>query len=250
MADAWLGLLIGNTRLHWARFEQDTLVEQWEQPHLTQANSADAIATVPPAHRPLATAGRLWLASVAPQQTRPWRPYCQPPITLDQVPLQSTYSTLGVDRALALWGAGQRWGFPALVIDGGTALTYTGADAAQVLVGGAILPGLRLQMRSLYQGTGLLPYVELGLTHPMDRWATTTTGAIASGILHSAIAGVESFLADWWQRFPNSAVVFTGGDGELLQACLPRHRQGRTHYDPHLGFWGLQQVRRTLIGDG
>ncbi len=247
--DAWLGLLIGNTQLHWGRFERGALVEVWDQPHLSPADlAAPAIARVPAAHQALAATRRLWLASVVPQQTQYWQAYCQPPITLKQVPLRGTYPTLGVDRALALWGAGQRWGFPALVIDGGTALTYTGADAAQTLVGGAILPGLGLQLRSLHQSTGLLPLLPATppKPEPPQRWATTTDGAIASGVFYSAIAGVESFLTDWQRRFPNSAVLFTGGDGELLCQSLSEPLRQQAHHDPHLGFWGLQQVRSAI----
>lgn len=48
-----------------------------------------------------------------------------------------------------------------LVIDAGTALTFTAADADQRLVGGAILPGLGLQRSSLAQKTATLPRVEL-----------------------------------------------------------------------------------------
>ena len=55
---------------------------------------------------------------------------------------------------------GETGGFPMLVIDAGTALTFTGADANQCLVGGAILPGLRLQLASLGQKTGQLPLLE------------------------------------------------------------------------------------------
>jgi type III pantothenate kinase len=85
----------------------------------------------------------LSLASVVPNQTALWQDYSNVhEITLDQVPLQGIYPTLGIDRALALWGAGETWGWPMLVIDAGTALTLTGADANRCLIGGAILPGL------------------------------------------------------------------------------------------------------------
>jgi type III pantothenate kinase len=68
----------------------------------------------------------LYLASVVPSQTALWQTYPDVHIiTLDQVPLQGVYPTLGIDRALALWGAGETWGWPMLVIDAGTALTLT-----------------------------------------------------------------------------------------------------------------------------
>ena len=253
-ATTWLGLLIGNTQLHWGYFEGDALVAQWHQPHMSlhqpptsqpDTPQPDAIATLPPPYRALAHQQQLWIASVVPAQTAYWRPYSQEPITLEQIPIQGAYPTFGIDRALALWGAGQRWGFPVLVVDGGTALTYTGADSGQTLVGGAILPGLGLQLRSLHQGTAQLPAV--ALSGQVARWALTTEEAIWSGVFHSAIAGAESFIGHWRQRFPGSPVVFTGGDGErLYQNLSPKMRAG-CYYEANLGLWGLQHVRVSLV---
>jgi type III pantothenate kinase len=45
---------------------------------------------------------------------------------------QGLYSTMGCDRALAAYGAGEKYGYPTLVIDGGTALTLTGDDSYEV----------------------------------------------------------------------------------------------------------------------
>lgn len=79
----------------------------------------------------------LVLASVVPSQTLLWQAYPQVQVlTLDHIPLGGTYPTLGIDRALALWGVGSTWGWPALSIDAGTSLTFTGATAAASLVGG------------------------------------------------------------------------------------------------------------------
>ena len=82
-------------------------------------------------------------------------------IGLEDIPLEGLYPSLGVDRALALWGAGATWGFPCLVIDGGTALTLTGGNGDGFLVGGAILPGLRLQLQSLGRGNGCFTICEV-----------------------------------------------------------------------------------------
>ncbi|MEO0406415.1 MAG: pantothenate kinase [Cyanobacteria bacterium P01_A01_bin.135] len=249
---AWLGLLIGNTQLQWGYFTQGALQQHWKHPHLqiplgeTAQQNESVMATLPSEYRHLLAGHRLWVASVVPQQTDYWRPYCQPPVTLAQVPLQGTYATLGIDRALALWGAGQRWGFPVLVVDGGTALTYTGADSTQALVGGAILPGLGLQMRSLHQGTAQLPPVDLS-DKGASRWALTTEAAIWSGVFHSAIAGVEAFLSDWRRQYPHSPVVFTGGDGKRLHRHLAPALQRHSHYDGAIAMGGLQAVRRLTL---
>ncbi|MBV8883307.1 MAG: type III pantothenate kinase, partial [Chroococcidiopsidaceae cyanobacterium CP_BM_RX_35] len=161
---SWLGLMIGNSRLHWAWFIEETLCCAWDTAYLPdsaveQLAQCQAANFVPPnLFHNQESMLPLHLASVVPSQTRLWQAYPDVlVITLEQLPLQGTYSTLGIDRALALWGAGETWGWPVLTIDAGTGLTLTGADANRCLVGGAILPGLGLQFQSLAQSTAQLP---------------------------------------------------------------------------------------------
>jgi type III pantothenate kinase len=149
------------------------------------------------------------------------------------------YPGLGIDRALAVWGAGNKCHFPCLVVDGGTALTFTGVSYDRTLVGGAILPGLGLQLQSLARHTAALPQVALGLSLP-DRWAISTPEAIVSGTIYTILAGVRDFLEDWLDRFPNSSIVFTGGDGKLLSELLGE--KFPIIFDRHLIFWGMQMI--------
>ncbi|MCX7596809.1 MAG: pantothenate kinase, partial [Fischerella sp.] len=151
---------------------------------------------------------------------------------------------LGIDRALALWGAGTTWGFPMLVIDAGTALTFTGADANHNLVGGAILPGLGLQLKTLTQKTGQLPDVELPQQLP-QRFALTTQAAMQSGVIYSLLAGIKDFLEAWWRLFPEARIAITGGDRTLLinylQSQFPEIAS-RLIVEPNLIFWGMQKI--------
>jgi type III pantothenate kinase len=235
----WLALAIGNSRLHWAAFQGERLASAWDTPHTIAVDDA-WVSSFP----------ELWIASVVPEQTAVWSK--QPGsrvVTPEQVPLKGRYATLGVDRALALWGAIQMGKTPVLVIDGGTALTLTGADDSGHLVGGAILPGLRLQMRSLSQGTAALPPVgDLSVLPP--RWALDTASAIRSGILHTVLAGLREFIEAWQRQFPQSAIVLTGGDGEVLYHHLRSRYPALTaqiSIDPHLMFRGVQGVRSLSL---
>jgi len=63
---------------------------------------------------------------VVPNQRELWANYGNLRIiTLKDIPLLDLYPTFGIDRALAVLGAGKKYGFPCLVIDAGTALTFT-----------------------------------------------------------------------------------------------------------------------------
>ena len=224
----WIALNIGNSRLHWACFAGQFLKQTWEAPHLLGMEAENLVASFyknwpdlsPGLAKQLSNASQqlpeLWLASVVPAQTVIWQSYPKVKIiTLNQVPLKEVYLNLGVDRALAVWGAGEIWGWPVLVIDAGTALTFTGADQNHRLVGGAILPGLGLQVRSLAEATAGLPLIELSDSLP-TRWAISTAEAIRSGTIYTLLAGIHDFVTTWYQQFPESQIVITGGDRLLL----------------------------------
>lgn len=255
--------MVGNSRLHWAWFVGETLGCAWDTDYLpssvvqqlAKCRTLDdlPVEMLPPlspsSPLPLSRAPSLplYLASVVPSQTALWQSYpVVHVITLDQIPLQGVYPTLGIDRALALWGAGETWRWPMLVIDAGTALTLTGADANRCLVGGAILPGLGLQLQSLAHGTAGLPEVKLSENLPL-RWALNTPDAIASGVIYTILAGIRDFIEAWWHQFPASCITLTGGDRTLLLTYLQSHFPdiaARVIADRHLIFWGMRCLKR------
>ena len=232
----WIALAIGNSRYHWAWFLNTQLQASWDTDYvntdvierfLAVGNGEPLLELLPIDLREIIKEQQLaidllpiYLCSVVPTQTVIWQKLPQVKhITLADIPLLNLYPTLGIDRALAALGAGQHYGYPILVIDGGTALTITGINRERSLVGGAIIPGLKLQFRSLFVGTAALPEVLLPERLP-PRWSTDTAGAIASGVLHVISSGIRDFINDWQQLFPDSKVIFTGGDGEILAGYL------------------------------
>lgn len=241
----WIALVIGNTRLHWAQGTGRTLARFWHTPHLSE----EAIATLVTHHFDFSVLNKGWgdqhslsildrssdlvlsappslnlqfiLASVVPEQTTIWLAYCPQArlVTLDNLPLKNTYPTLGIDRALAAYGCVVRYGKAALVMDAGTAFTFTGIDAGQRLIGGAILPGVRLQFQSLGTQTASLPHLAVTSFERLvlpDRWALETQSAILSGVMYTLVSGVQGFVKDWRDRYPDSILVLTGGDRQII----------------------------------
>ena len=214
----WLGLMIGNSRLHWAWFRGEKLLEAIDSEHLSVCSESFPTDCENRVLKELLRTGKLpvYMASVVPEQTALWQNYPGiKEITLDLVPLEGIYSTMGIDRALALWGAGITWGFPCLVIDAGTALTLTGASSDRQIVGGAIMPGLKTQLQSLERQTAALPFVKLPQELP-PLWAMETTSAIESGVIYTVLAGLNYFIRDWYRKFPESQIILTGGDAASL----------------------------------
>jgi type III pantothenate kinase len=273
MSSIWLALEIGNSRLHWGWFAGEDLQATWDTPHLstsieqqlaqdkTLTDLPEEILSATPINlkskiQNLKLLPPLYIASVVPSQTALWIAYPDVHvITLDKVPLLGVYPTLGIDRALSVLGAGETFGFPILVIDAGTALTFTGADRDRCLVGGAISPGLRLQLQSLGQQTANLPLIATPeiLALP-ERWALNTPEAIQSGVIYTLIASIRDFITAWWEKFPDSQICFKGGDGKLLLEYLrsldPQlvraHSCATLLYEPNLTFWGMRSYLQNL----
>ncbi|MCC5630422.1 pantothenate kinase [Nostoc sphaeroides CHAB 2801] len=259
----WLALEIGNSRLHWALFIDETLYSAWDTDHLPESviqhlaecqTLNDLLENIFPQGEFLTNTlplCPLLVASVVPSQTAIWQIYPNTRvITLDQVSLKGVYPTLGIDRALALWGAGKTWGFPMLVIDAGTALTFTAADANECLVGGAILPGLGLQFATLGQQTGQLPLVEMQNFPSLPaRFALNTTEAIQSGVVYTILAGIKDFIDAWLQLFADGKIAIKGGDRTLLlnylQALYPEITAPLI-VEQNLIFWGICEI---IMGD-
>jgi type III pantothenate kinase len=134
------------------------------------------------------------------------------------------------------------------VIDAGTALTFTGADAQARLVGGAILPGLRLQLQALGDHTAALPQLAGQPAKLPQRWSHSTADAIWAGVLYTLLASLREFVGAWRSQYPTSAVLITGGDAVLLLELL--HQQTNDlaapiQLDPQLIFRGMGQVMRA-----
>jgi len=252
LSEVWIALSIGNSRWHWAWFQGRELQESWDSDRLSPSAIHQLTQTwqngqiTPDFSLPnFPLLPELYLASVIPEQTSLWDNYPKlKKITLADLPLQNLYPTLGIDRALALLGAGENWGWPILVIDAGTAMTFTGANQHQQLIGGAILPGLGLQFKSLSQGTAALPPTNLPLSIP-HRWAANTPEAIQSGIIYTVLAGIKDFITTWQQEYPHSKIVLTGGDRtpllNYLQSQSPQ-LAAEMISDPNLIFWGMRSL--------
>ena len=261
--DRWIAVALGNSRSLWGQFDGD-LLQRWQRcspgKHPDWAEQAAwpmVVAEVgaPEQRSPLLASRYSDPQNPDSQDTDSQATKSQPTqfLTLQHVALGGQYKTLGLDRSLALVGAASRWGWPVLVVDGGTALTVSAADATGNFVGGAILPGFGLQGSALHAATAALPLIQFVDSHQMDgdppeRWATSTDGAIRSGIFYGMLATVRGYYSDWRDLHPHSPVVFTGGDGKLLHRALAIEN---SYFDPVVVLRGIAVCRqsRQLSGE-
>lgn len=142
---------------------------------------------------------------------------------------------VGVDRVCQGAAAYDKIQTGCTVISFGTAVTVDLMNDEGVFLGGAILPGLKMQLQALHQYTATLPEAPLAipeLPYGRDTVEAIQTGVCRgiSGAIRSIVEGYASHLNHWPQ------VVATGGDVELMQ--------------PHCDFIDTFVLDLTLRGVG
>jgi type III pantothenate kinase len=123
---------------------------------------------------------------------------------------------IGTDRVCQAAAAYQRLQTACTVVSFGTAVTVDLVDADGTLLGGAILPGLDLQLRSLHEHTAQLPVAPHGI--PDLPYGRTTVDAIQTGVgrgIVGAVRGIVEGYATYLTRWPQ--VVATGGDAPFFR---------------------------------
>lgn len=118
---------------------------------------------------------------------------------------------LGADRIANAISAFHLYGGPLIVIDVGTAMTFNAITKSGQYMGGSILPGLRLALKSLATDTAKLPHVEL--EKPGKTINTTTKSGIQSGLIYGYAGLIDSMVARYKEEMgdPDIKVIATGG---------------------------------------
>jgi type III pantothenate kinase len=117
-----------------------------------------------------------------------------------------------VANAVAAW---HRFHQACVVVDFGTALTFTTVDQTGRVLGVAIAPGLKTAVRALSSNTAKLPFVPLEL--PESAIGKDTVTAIQAGILLGYTYMVEGMIGRIRSEMGNSLkVIATGGLSSIL----------------------------------
>ena len=221
-----LCLLIGNTRWHWAEEQMGA----WNFFHTSPASDEllriqDRLVT--------------W-ASVGPLPKKA----CLEPdknLCLNDVPIPCMPPWLGIDRALAAWGALKRAQRDhrdfrgILVADAGTVLSLTRLNSAGEFNGGQLAPGLRLQLSSMGDKTFALKDPGIGKISE-TKFPLNTNEAMRRGSLQASIGMLKEAQLD--AQLP---MMLCGGDSFLLFDHL-RQRELPISLYPNLVLEGMVDV--------
>lgn len=118
---------------------------------------------------------------------------------------------MGIDRILGMSGALEFYKPPLITVDTGTAITINGVNRKYACVGGAILPGIYTQMKSLSGGTDQLESTELFL--PDKSAGNNTEDALRSGIVigtAGAILEICRRIKEEEFNYEYTRIIFSG----------------------------------------
>lgn len=149
----------------------------------------------------------------------------------------ATPETLGSDRLSAASAAYAIYGGPVIVVDFGTATTFSVVDVDGVFIGGAIAPGLLTGYNALLERTNGLPRV--GLTFPKSAIGKSTGEGLTSGIIFGHAAMADGMVARLGRELGGSPkCVATGGFSGLVAPHAPSINES----DPNLTLKGLAGI--------
>lgn len=139
-----------------------------------------------------------------------------------KIPETATHE-IGTDLLCDAVAAWEKYKVPAIVIDFGTALSFTAVDCEGNIAGIAIAPGLGTAINSLFKNTAQLPCVPMEV--PESSLGKNTVWAIQSGIFLGYKGLVESMVSRMKTDISKESmtkkeyikVIATGGLNSMLQ---------------------------------
>jgi type III pantothenate kinase len=243
---------IGNTQTVLGLFEGDDLRGQWRiatEAHRTSDELAVVFAGL------LALRGlrleevsALIASSVVPALARSYRDLAAEIFEVPYYPVDAQMETglknryddpgsVGADRIVNAVAAGGHYGFPAIIVDIGTATTVEAVDGDGCYLGGAILTGLYVSLDALVSRTAKLPSVDLE-EGPPRVIATNTPDSIRSGFIYGYAGAVDALIRRSREELGEDGirVIATGGPAGVI---VPHCREIE-EFDPDLTLKGLR----------
>lgn len=248
---------IGNTNIVFGIYKNSSWLNHWRI-QTDQLKTADEYEVI---FRSLLTAGKIcrssvnniMLCSVVPTLVHPFQEMLTGLFAQASVQIVSPdiYSDLpikilnpyqiGADLVANAVAAYQKFGNNTMVIDFGTALTFTTIGNNSEILGVAIAPGLKTAVSALAGNTAQLPQIHLN--SPPSVLGKNTTHAIQSGIVYGYTGLVDSMVERTEEEINKSlTVVATGG---LCPVIAPLTRNVKI-IESMLTLEGLVQISSFL----
>lgn len=145
---------------------------------------------------------------------------------------------VGADRVCDAVAVASLYGAPAIVVDFGTATTFSAVDCDGAFIGGAIAPGVMTASDALFSKASKLPKVDI--SRPKNVIGKNTVAAMQSGIFFGTIGMVEEIVGRMKAEmgFEGIKVVATGG----LAGLVAKETSAIDLVDPDITLQGLRII--------
>lgn len=221
---------LGNTRIKYWTDTEPSLNGVFRYDEADSALKLVKIQEDSPDHAVIASVVRDHRESTFIHELREWGfrriEYCQ--VMASALGVRCGYADtnrLGIDRWLAVLAGWEQVRGACVVVDLGTAATLDFIDQQGQHLGGFILPGLRLAVTGLLNGTSNIKVDFDKLARADLSPGTNSTDAVYHGALFAMVAVVESAIGRLRERSPEAKLLITGGDAALVGSQLGCHHQ-------------------------
>ena len=125
---------------------------------------------------------------------------------------------LGADLVCVSVAALEKYPLPSIVIDMGTATTISAMDRHGKMLGGSILPGVRISLEALTARTAQLPQIDLSAP-PQSVIGANTIDCMKSGALYGTASMLDGMIDRYRAELGEDlTVIATGGLAKSITA--------------------------------
>ncbi len=143
---------------------------------------------------------------------------------------------LGADILVGAVASVNKYKAPIIVIDMGTAITFTYVNENKELLGGIITPGIRTSYNSLIKKTSRLE--EADMERPKSVVGRDTVSAIQSGMIFGTSSLIDGLIKKLKKEKGECPVVITGGEAHFILESL----EEKVYYEENLMLEGLKYI--------
>ncbi|MCR5113390.1 MAG: type III pantothenate kinase [Acholeplasmatales bacterium] len=145
--------------------------------------------------------------------------------------------TLGADRVADAVGAIEKYGYPLVIVDMGTATTISVIDKNKSYIGGLIIPGIKTSMGALSNNASQLPHISL--EEPKAIVGRNTIDCMRSGIVYGTAAMIDGLLDKIKDELGYDFTIITTGG---LSSLIIPYMSHKVNYEEYLLLMGLYQI--------
>lgn len=145
---------------------------------------------------------------------------------------------VGADRIVNAVAGIEKYGYPLIIVDFGTATTFCAISDKGEYLGGTIAPGIKISSEALFQKASKLPRVELAKSG--STVCKNTVSAMQAGIIYGYVGLVDKIIEMMKQElnYDDIKVIATGG----LSTLIASETDSIDNVDRFLTLEGLKMI--------